>query len=111
MSTVYPLPTRVVVRAGAEIGGWRQLLQRLRRAGSAAIRTWQANRRMRAAYVALARLDAATMRDLGIHYSEIGSYVAESHGLAQVTRWRVAPRNHEIIDTARARFSTLDHVR
>jgi uncharacterized protein YjiS (DUF1127 family) len=111
MNTVYPLTTPVGIRAGAEIGGWRQLLQRVQRACIATLRAWQANRRMRAEYVALAQLDAATMRDLGIHYSEIGSYVAESHGLAQVTRRRVARRNHEIIDTARARFSTLDYVR
>lgn len=111
MSTVYPLPTVVGIRAGAEIGGWRQLLQRLQRACIAMIRTWQANRRMRAECVALAQLDAATMRDLGIHYSEIGSYVAESHGLAEVTRRRVVRRNHEMIDTSRARFSPSDYVR
>jgi uncharacterized protein YjiS (DUF1127 family) len=35
------------------------------------------------------RLDAATLRDLGISPSEFDSYWAESHGLADRTRRRL----------------------
>ena len=37
----------------------------------------------------LARLDPATMRDLGMTYGEIDSYVAEARGAAERTRLRV----------------------
>lgn len=111
MNTVYPLSAPVVLRVGAETGGWRKLLQRLQRACITMIRTWQTNRRMRAECATLAQLDAATMRDLGIQYSEIGSYVAEAHGVSEVTRRRVVRRNHEVTDASRARFLPIDYFR
>lgn len=35
------------------------------------------------------RLDASTLRDLGISQSELDSFWAETHGLAELTRVRV----------------------
>ncbi|MCZ8258453.1 MAG: hypothetical protein O9327_22620 [Polaromonas sp.] len=40
---------------------------------------------------AFARLDASTVRDLGMSRSEFGSYWAETHGLAERMRVRVNP--------------------
>ena len=39
---------------------------------------------------ALHALDDATLRDLGVHVSEIGSYLAEAAGAAELTRLRIA---------------------
>jgi len=47
--------------------------------------------RMRAAQREFQRLDAATMRDLGISPSEFGSYWAEREGLVERTRRRIEP--------------------
>jgi len=39
---------------------------------------------------ALSALDDATLRDLGVHVSEISSYLAEAAGDAELTRLRIA---------------------
>jgi len=89
-----PVPTRESV--------W----SRLRRFGAGLLRGWLAYGRRRAEYAALARLDAATLRDLGIDRSEIGSLTAESRGASQVTRRRIV--NHEVLDTRRLRINRVD---
>jgi uncharacterized protein YjiS (DUF1127 family) len=79
---------------------------RLRRFGAELLRGWLADGRRRAGSAALARLDAATLRDLGIDRSEIGSVTAESRGSSQVTRRRIV--NHEVLDTRRLRINRVD---
>jgi uncharacterized protein YjiS (DUF1127 family) len=51
-----------------------------------------ARRQYAKAREAFARLDAASIRDLGMSRSEFSSYWAESHDLAERTRMRVAQR-------------------
>jgi uncharacterized protein YjiS (DUF1127 family) len=85
-------------------GAW----QRVRGAVAEFIERWIAYRRMRAEHAALARLDAATLRDLGIGHSEIGSCVAEFNGSSQVTRRRIFPRNREIFESSRLRIKNVD---
>jgi uncharacterized protein YjiS (DUF1127 family) len=50
---------------------------------------WRTASERRAAERELGALDAHALRDLGLHRSELGSYWAESRGLAQPTRRRV----------------------
>jgi uncharacterized protein YjiS (DUF1127 family) len=69
---------------------------------------WLEYRRRRAEHEALARLDAMTLRDLGITRSEIGSFVAERNGSSAITRLRVIPRNHEVFETSRLRIKRVD---
>ena len=97
-STFEPTPT------APQPGAWR----RFRRSVAEFIGRWVEYRRMRAEHAALARLDAATLRDLGIGRSEIGSYVAEFNGSSQVTRRRILPRNREIFEGSRLRIRNID---
>jgi uncharacterized protein YjiS (DUF1127 family) len=46
-------------------------------------------RRQRAYFMAMHQLSDATLRDLGLHRSEIGSAVAEAMGQAEPTRRRI----------------------
>ena len=62
-----------------------------------ALRAWAQARRERAIRQALAHLDAATLRDLGVHRSEGGSIAAEWVGRVELTRRRLAPRNVEVL--------------
>lgn len=59
------------------------LLRKTVRDGFAAARRSRDHRALRA-------LDDATLRDLGVHVSEIGSYLAETAGEAELTRLRIA---------------------
>jgi uncharacterized protein YjiS (DUF1127 family) len=59
------------------------LLRKTVRNGFAAARRSREHRALRA-------LDDATLRDLGVHVSEISSYLAEAAGEAEVTRLRIA---------------------
>jgi uncharacterized protein YjiS (DUF1127 family) len=72
--------SRIAQRRFAEavVAAFRNLARRLREQRDVA-RTRRA----------LASLDAATLRDLGIHRSETGSVAAEVHAMAQASR-RVA---------------------
>ncbi len=55
--------------------------------------TWQERRRRSDARSELSRLDPRTLRDLGLHHSEIASVVAELAGAAKPTRTHaLAPR-------------------
>ncbi|HUL64865.1 MAG TPA: DUF1127 domain-containing protein [Burkholderiaceae bacterium] len=92
------------VAAPAQQSTW----QSVRRSVAGFIERWIAYRRMRAQHAALARLDAATLRDLGISHSEIGSCVAEFNGSSQVTRRRIFPRNREIFESSRLRIKNVD---
>jgi uncharacterized protein YjiS (DUF1127 family) len=53
------------------------------------VRSIEQSRRARANYEVLSRLDAETLRDLGLTHSEIGSAAAELGGRAAVTRRRI----------------------
>jgi Domain of unknown function (DUF1127) len=53
-------------------------------------------RQARANYLALFDLDAWTLRDLGLHRSELLSVVSEQSGTAEATRTRVALRQQEL---------------
>jgi uncharacterized protein YjiS (DUF1127 family) len=55
-------------------------------------RAWRAHRKAAADERAFARLDDATLRDLGMRRSEYGSYWAEAYGEADHTRVRVKPQ-------------------
>lgn len=58
-------------------------------------RDWQRARRCARETAALRRMDAASLRDLGIHPSEIASLWAESDGEAEISRRHIsAPRAH-----------------
>ena len=52
---------------------------------------WKCQQRARATYLALRRLDARTLRDLGFHRSELMSVAAEVVGHADLTRTRLIP--------------------
>ena len=66
----------------------RRALRRLLSAWHAGLRTWRVRRRMAAACRELRSLDARTLRDLGLHDSELQSVVAEIQGDADPTRTR-----------------------
>jgi uncharacterized protein YjiS (DUF1127 family) len=63
--------------------------QRLRMLFDRLLAPWRRALRIRAQRAALERLDAATLRDLGLHRSEIGSLQAEMEGDHFATRRRV----------------------
>lgn len=65
------------------------MFQAIRNILRGAIRDFAAQRRFAAARDEFARLDASTVRDLGMSRSEFKSHWAESHGLAERTRVRV----------------------
>ncbi len=65
---------------------FRSLVRSLAAALQRARERWQRNRRARDIYVALHALDAHTLRDLGLHHSEILSLATEITGGADVTR-------------------------
>jgi hypothetical protein len=81
-------PTPASKPAHATTSVW----SRLRRSGTAMVQKWLADMHSRAALAALEQLDAATLRDLGIHPSEFGSYAMESRGVLPITRRRVVNR-------------------
>jgi uncharacterized protein YjiS (DUF1127 family) len=72
------------------------------------IAAWVDYRRRRAEHDLLARLDEATLRDLGIDRCEIGSFVAESDGSSSLTRRRVVPGNLQVFETSRLRIKSID---
>lgn len=53
---------------------------------------WRRRRALRAAQRELERLDARSLRDLGLHECEASSAAAEYVGLAETTRRGIAPR-------------------
>jgi uncharacterized protein YjiS (DUF1127 family) len=87
-----PMPASKPTRAPAS--AW----SRLRRFGTGLIGKWLTGWQARAEVAALDRLDAATLRDLGIHRSELGSYAMESRGVVPITRRRVV--NRQFVDRA-----------
>lgn len=70
--------------------GIRALRNLIAAAGQAA-RDWHRARRCARETAALRRMDAASLRDLGIHPSEIASLWAELDGEAEVSRRHVTP--------------------
>jgi len=60
-------------------GIWRDIAHRIRHA-----------LRKRRLQHELAQLDGEALRDLGLHCSELSSFCAEYHGLADATRRRLA---------------------
>lgn len=82
--------------------------QRLGDFAAAFFRSWLEYRLRRAEQEVLARLDPATLRDLGIDRSEIGSISAESNGTSSPSRRRVAPSNREVFETSRLRIKSID---
>jgi uncharacterized protein YjiS (DUF1127 family) len=52
----------------------------------ATVEAWRERRRLAATRTELEQLDAATLRDLGMHRSEVGSVAAELHGFAVASR-------------------------
>ncbi|HTT09637.1 MAG TPA: DUF1127 domain-containing protein [Burkholderiaceae bacterium] len=97
-----PGPVRIPAREST----W----QRFGRVVARFITAWVDYRRRRAEQDLLARLDAATLRDLGIDRCEIGSYVAESDGSSSITRRRVAPSNLQVFETSRPRIKSIDRL-
>jgi uncharacterized protein YjiS (DUF1127 family) len=69
---------------------WRQRI-------AAAFQDWRDRQRERAIRTSLARLDAPTLRDLGVHRSELSSIDAEWQGRVELTRRRIVGRNVEVI--------------
>ncbi len=74
---------RLPASALATLGAAANLLRKTVRHGFAAARRARDRRALRA-------LDDATLRDLGVHVSEIDSFMAEAAGHAELTRLRVA---------------------
>ena len=64
-------------------------LQRLRDWALTQWRGWQRARRLAQDEASFRALDGATLRDLSISASEVGSFWAESEGMEAVTRQRV----------------------
>ena len=110
MSSTMPLPKRteplphqlfarawatkppITTRTGVVAGVLRALQRRLH----AALTAWRHWRQLRATRLALAGLDAATLRDIGIVRTEIDSLAAEVHGGVAVTRARLLSRGERI---------------
>jgi uncharacterized protein YjiS (DUF1127 family) len=67
------------------------LLHRWRLAAATRLDAMRRGQRARATRAALAALDDATLRDIGLTRPEIGSAAAELHGLAAATRRHGAP--------------------
>jgi hypothetical protein len=65
--------------------GFRHLLNR----AALGWQAWQRARRLRRDEADFQRIDAATLRDLGMSFSEHASHWAEAEGLAPQTRERV----------------------
>ncbi len=74
---------RLPASALATLRATANLLRNTVRHGFAAARRARDRRALRA-------LDDATLRDLGVHVSEIDSFLAEAAGEAELTRLRVA---------------------
>ena len=70
------------------LGRVRPRLRRLHAAWQSFAAEWQRRRAMALAYRELRGLDARTLRDLGLHDSELMSVVTEIHGDADPTRMR-----------------------
>ena len=71
----------------------------LRTAGAVARRgyaRWARRRHARATYLALSEIDERTLRDLGLHRSELMSVATEISGGAESTRARSAQSQHEL---------------
>src|SRR5262245_25194999 len=67
----------------------RPFLQTVVTSLRAAYARWEQYRTERAVRIALSRLDAATLRDLGFEPSEVSSVAAEVSGSAELTRARI----------------------
>jgi uncharacterized protein YjiS (DUF1127 family) len=67
----------------------RQLLDQIEHAVKSFAERLRQRREAIATREQIAALDAATLRDLGMHRSEAGSIAAEAHGLALATRQRI----------------------
>ena len=110
MSSTMPLPVRTeplphdrFARAWAtrpaiqtRTGVVAILLGALQRRLHASLTAWRHWRQLRATRLALAGLDAATLRDIGIVRTEIDSLAAEVHGGVAVTRARLLSRGEPI---------------
>ena len=83
-------------------------LKRLWKVAARFIAAWENQRRRRAEHEMLARLDAATLRDLGIDRCEIESFIAESNGSSFLTRRRVVPSRGEVFESSRLRIKSVD---
>lgn len=70
------------------LGRLRPHLRRWQAAVTTAFADWRRRRNVAAAYRELRMLDARTLRDLGLHDSELMSVVTEIHGDADPTRLR-----------------------
>jgi uncharacterized protein YjiS (DUF1127 family) len=88
LARAWVMPPPVSTRQGAAAA----LRAALRRRWHAASTAWCHWRQIRATRLALANLDAATLRDIGIARSEIHSLAAEVHGGVEATRSRLLPR-------------------
>jgi uncharacterized protein YjiS (DUF1127 family) len=66
-------------------GPWRSLVAHVRRLA----RNWAMQRDYARARFEFERIDEATLRDIGITRSELGSFWAEARGLAEPTRVRL----------------------
>jgi uncharacterized protein YjiS (DUF1127 family) len=73
-------------------------LQSVKNALARALAAYRRRRNERATYVALSNLDAWTLRDLGLHRSELLSVAAEVSGEAHATRARLMTRRRRLID-------------
>jgi uncharacterized protein YjiS (DUF1127 family) len=75
-------------RAISKDAGWRRHMRAFGRFVAGLVRAHAEARQRRATTYALQRLDAATLRDLGIDRSEAGSVAAELGMAEQATRRR-----------------------
>lgn len=88
-----PQPSTSVALAAPDRNGLRRahqaLVSQIVRAFATRAQRLRQRRDWIATRDAIGALDAATLRDLGLHRSEIDSVAAEAHGIAQATRQRV----------------------
>lgn len=88
-----PQPSASAAHAAPDHRGVRRVHQSLVSPLVRAFASLAERRRRRRDWIAtrdeIGALDAATLRDLGLHRSEAASVAAEAHGIARATRLRV----------------------
>lgn len=91
--TTLPNPASLATAAQGAEEGVRRVHQALASQIGHAFATFAERLRQRREWIAardeIATLDAATLRDIGLHRSEADSVAAELHGLASATRRRM----------------------